>query len=262
MEESLILIAIGIVAGIVGSIAGIGGGIIIVPALIEIFNAPSQHAAGTSLVVIVAIAFASTMAYAKQQRIDYRSALLFITASAPGAFLGAYIGKQFSEEAFTTFFGILMILLFLFLSLDHKKQKSYGSPSIKRDFIDSVGKSHSYSFNRTISLIVAFCVGLISSLFGIGGGALMVPAMIMLFSFPIHIATATSMLIILVSAIVGSFTHMALGHVIWSYVLLLAPGAYIGGVLGARVAIKLRSNNLIYFLRLVILVVALRMIFI
>lgn len=246
------------ISGITGSIAGIGGGIIIVPALMFIFLVPSQQAAGTSLVIIVIIAFSAVIAYAKQRRIDYRSGILFIIASAPGALLGAYIGHGFTEEAFSLFFGMLMILLLLFLSIDPQRPKNYGRPSVKRKFHDAMGKSHEYGFNRTIALLVAFCVGIISSLFGIGGGILMVPAMIMLFSFPVHIATATSMFIILISSMVGSLAHAFYNHILWQYVLLLAPGAYLGGIIGAQLAMKVRSKNLIVFLKILVFILAVK----
>ncbi|OEH86650.1 hypothetical protein BHU72_10390 [Desulfuribacillus stibiiarsenatis] len=260
MFDMLVLAIIGFISGFTGSIAGIGGGIIIVPALIYIFGISSQTAAGTSLAVMVFIAISAVSTFAKQGRIDFRSASQFIIASAPGAVIGAYIGRGFSEQAFSVFFGILMILISVFLSIDQKHTKSMGPPSARRRFRDITGKEYKYQFNRSFALGVSFCVGLLSSLFGIGGGALMVPAMIMLFSFPPHIATATSMLVILATSVFGSISHFLLGNIQWYYVLLLAPGAYVGGVIGAIIAKRLNSKILFAILRLIIFLVALRMI--
>jgi len=260
--ELILPTMIGTIAGMTGSVAGLGGGIIIVPALIYLMNLPSQQAVGTSLVVIVFVAVSSVISYAKQGRIDYKSAFYFMVFSIPGSIIGANVGKDFSDDIFSVFFGILLILIFLYM-LINPKQKDYSQSTnvnIKRQFTDSMGKQYNYGFNKFSGMCISFCVGFISSLFGIGGGVLMVPAMIMLFAFPPHIATATSMFIILFSALVGSLTHMALEHIKWEFVALLAPGAYIGGILGAKLASIIPSKLIIYILRALILVIAIRMI--
>jgi len=260
--ELMLPTMIGIIAGITGSVAGLGGGIIIVPALIYLMDLPSQQAVGTSLVVIVFVAVSSVISYARRGRIDYHSAFYFMVFSIPGAIIGAHVGKDFSNDIFSVFFGMLLILVFIFMFINPKQSNySYNANiSMKRQFTDSLGKQYNYEFNKLYGMCISFCVGFISSLFGIGGGILMVPAMIMLFSFPPHIATATSMFIILFSAIVGSITHMTLDHVKWEFVVLLAPGAYIGGILGAKLASIIPSKLIIYILRILILVVAIRMI--
>jgi len=131
---------------------------------------------------------------------------------------------------------------------------------VKRTFVDADGVEHEYGYKRWVALLVSFFVGLISSLFGVGGGLLMVPAMLVLFRFPPHVAAATSMFVIFLSAVVGSTTNLLYGNIEWLYVLLLAPGAWAGGQLGALLAKRLKGKTLVFILRLLILGVAIQMI--
>ena len=131
---------------------------------------------------------------------------------------------------------------------------------IERTYIDKKGLSYTYGYHLLPALTLSFVVGMLSGLFGIGGGSLMVPAMIILFHFPPHIAVATSMFMILLSAIVGSLSHIALGNVEWLYILALLPGAWFGGVTGAAINRRLSSDRLVLVLRVVLIIIALRLI--
>ena len=115
--------------------------------------------------------------------------------------------------------------------------------------------------NLTLALSISFVVGFISGLFGIGGGSLLVPSMILLFSFPPQIAIATSMLIVLLSAILSSITHITLGNINWMYAFMLIPGAWVGGRLGAIINNKLNDKIIVTILRIILIVVGIRMIF-
>ncbi|GAE92869.1 hypothetical protein JCM21714_1890 [Gracilibacillus boraciitolerans JCM 21714] len=124
-------------------------------------------------------------------------------------------------------------------------------------------KTFQYAFSPYVALLIAFTVGTLSGFFGIGGGgSLMVPAMILLFRFPPpHIATATSMFMILSLSIVSSVTHIALGHIEWMYVWAFIPGALLGGgILGAKMNQKMSSKAVEILLRLVLLFIGLRLI--
>ncbi len=260
MIEAIFLLSTGFFAGLAGSIAGIGGGIIIVPVLFLLLSVPHHDAAGTSLVVMVFIAISAVFAYKKQQRIDYRSGFLFLMTSIPGSLIGSYLSNYVSSELFSRFFGLVLIVILLLMTVKVRGAVfTRSKSSINREFSDVLGIRYQYQYNYRAAMVVTFAIGLISSLFGIGGGVLLVPSMVVFFSFPPHIATATSMFVILVSSFIGSVAHMTLGHVVWEYVILLAPGAYFGGLIGARIARNLTSNAIIYILKALIAVAALRM---
>jgi len=100
-----------------------------------------------------------------------------------------------------------------------------------------------------------------SGLFGIGGGSLMVPVMILLFAFPPHLAVATSMFLVFLSATVSSVSHISLGNVDWYYAMALIPGAWIGGQLGAAINRRLKSETVVMMLRVFLVIIGIRLIY-
>lgn len=258
--------AVGLVAAVFGSLVGLGGGIIIVPALVYLGplfvgkEIPVAIAVGTSLAVLIFTALSSTLAFIKQRSVDFRSALLFFLTSGPGSLLGAYITQFVDARSFQLYFGFFMLLMAALLIA-----KGYLKPlklrwSITRTYTDASGTTHTYGYSLIPALAIGLIVGFISGLFGIGGGSLFVPAMVLLFGYPPHVATATSMFVIFLSAIAGTAMHLRLGEVDLWMVLGLAPSALIGGWLGARIAGKLSGNRLLWVLRITFVIVALRMI--
>lgn len=263
---AVLFLFIGVAAGVVGSIAGLGGGIFFVPALLFFANLympgsmTPQVAAATSLVVIAVTALSSSISYIKQKKVDMQSALLFFIGSAPGAIVGVYLNTLLETTQFTLLFGLFQLSMFVLLMVKDKIQPRQLNWDVKRHFIDNEGKEYEYGYSRWMAILVAFFVGITSSLFGVGGGVLMVPAMIILFRFPPHIAAATSMLVILFSAVVGSITNVWHDHVSWMYAAMLAPGAWAGGKLGAFAASRMKGKTIILLLRVLILGIAIQMI--
>jgi len=266
--EYIILFMIGIVAGTFGSLVGLGGGVIIVPALLfvdslGVLSTPidPQHAVGVSLMVIIFTAISSTLYNYKQKKVDFKSGIFFFSASGPAAILGSMISQYLDVKQFYVLFGFVMIFTTYLLSKQngrHPKKKNW---NVKREYIGQDGIRYEYGYNALISYLITGFAGLLAGLFGIGGGAILVPMMVILFYFPVHVATATSMFIILLSASVGSLSHLMLGNILFTYVLLIAPGAYLGGNLGAYISSKMSSKALLTALKLVIILVALQMIY-
>ncbi|GAA5343988.1 sulfite exporter TauE/SafE family protein [Planifilum fimeticola] len=267
MEEWILFLLIGLLSGTVGSLVGLGGGVVTVPSLLliaalfpEFRHLTPQVVVGTSLIMIVVTALSSTLTYARQRRVDYRSGLLFFAASGPGAVTGAYLNRFFEPDSFYIAFGVFMILVSIVLTVGERGKGRSVKWSVTREFTDPDGTVHRYGYHRPTALAVSFLVGLVSSLFGIGGGALMMPVMVLLFRFPPHVATATSMFMILFSSIIGSLGHLVQGNVEWKAALFIAPGAWFGGRLGAWISSRLSSRGLLIALRLALLLVAVRMI--
>ncbi|WP_214625869.1 sulfite exporter TauE/SafE family protein [Paenibacillus agaridevorans] len=265
--EWILLMLLGVVAAAFGSLVGLGGGIIIVPGLLlfapTLIGEPIEHATavGISLTVLIVTALASTLSYTKRGIVDFRSGLLFFITSGPASILGAALTGLMQAGVFQLLFGSLMLLLAgLLIGRDYMKPfaKEW---SIQRSITDAQGNVHTYGYGLWSALAIGFCVGLISGLFGIGGGSLFVPMMVLLYRFPPHVATATSMFVIFLSAILGSGMHVALGEIDWLLVAALVPGAWIGGRIGARIAVKLSGNKLLWLLRITLLALAIQLIF-
>lgn len=268
--EWLLLVLIGLAAGTLGSLIGLGGGIIIVPALLALSISVSdfssitpQIAAGTSLIITIVTAISSTITYVKHKTVDYYSGLILFIGTAPGGLLGAWVNKFLDVKDFQLYFGIFLILLSVIFFLRNRgaARKRNENPIIKRTFTTPDGQSHTFGFNPYIAVPLTFVIGFTSGLFGIGGGALLVPLMIMLYVFPPHIAVATSMFVILLTSIVGSAPHIIYGNVEWMYVLLLAPGAWIGAKLGSKINTRLKGNTVVTLLRIILLILGIKMIY-
>ena len=261
-----LFLGIGIAAGMIGSIAGLGGGLFFVPALLIIGNlyepgsVTPQIAAATSLIVIAVTALSSTMSYLKQKKVELRTALLFCIGSAPGAIAGVYLNTLLETKQFSLLFGLFQLCMFALMMVKDKLKSRNLNWRVKRTYIDNEGLEWEYGYSYWAVILVAFFVGIASSLFGVGGGVLMVPAMLVLFRFPPHLAAATSMAVIFFSAVVGSVTNISHGNVEWLYAAMLAPGAWAGGRLGAIAASKMKGKTIVLILRVLILGVALQMI--
>ncbi|WP_163098903.1 sulfite exporter TauE/SafE family protein [Peribacillus alkalitolerans] len=270
MEWIVLLIIIGLSSGTIGSLIGLGGGIIIVPALLFFSSASGlltpltpQVAVGVSTVVMIFTGLSSTLAYMKHKTVDYKSGFIFFAGSALGGILGALMNKHMELDDFNLYFGIFVILISLVLMIkDRLKPVSFKETfQIKRVFKDPDGKEFHYGYNVLPALLISIAVGFCSGLFGIGGGSLIVPAMILLFLFPPHVAVATSMFLVFLSSMVNSVTHISLGNVNWAYAAALIPGAWFGAKLGAYINKKLTSKSLVNILRIMLLIIGIRLIY-
>src|SRR5699024_863599 len=274
METLLIVIIvsiiIGFIAAFIGSLVGLGGGIVFVPAMLFLHEtyeafawATPQKIVGISLVTMVFTGLSSSIAYLKLGRVDISMGVLFLIGSIPGSVLGSWLNTQFDVESFSLYFAILMVVVFLFMLIDREKlarNKEIKITKNTRSF-DLDGETHHYNVPLIPALILAIAVGMLSGLFGIGGGTISVPAMILLFGIPVQIAIGTSMFIILFISLVSSTTHIYLGHIEWAYVLFFVVGSYIGGTVGAKTGALFKGKTLEWFLRIVILIAAARLMF-
>lgn len=268
--EIIVLLIIGLSAGTIGALVGLGGGIIVVPALLffgtyttVISEVSPQTAVGTSLIIMIFTGLSSTLAYLKHKTVDYKSGLIFFAGSGPGGIIGAWINKFLNIQSFNIYFGIFIVLISLLLMVKShlKPMSAVTEKGVRRTFTDPAGRTYTYGFGAITGILVAFVVGLASGLFGIGGGSMMVPAMILLFLFPPHVAVATSMFMIFLSSLTSSAAHISLGNMNWTYALALIPGAWIGAKLGSYINMRLESTTVVVFLRIILILIGIRLIY-
>ncbi|MEK6268659.1 MAG: sulfite exporter TauE/SafE family protein [Planococcus sp. (in: firmicutes)] len=266
----VVMAVVGVMSGILGALIGLGGGVILVPALLFMGTSfaffpelSPQKIVGLSVIMMIFTGLSSTLAYMKVRTVDYKSGFIFFAGSAPGTIVGAFINKNLDLPSFNLYFGILLVFLSVLLLLrDHLKAVHwFVDNGRKTTFIDRENKQYIYGYPIWFALLLTFFVGIASGLFGIGGGSIIVPAMILLFLFPPHVAVGTSMLMVFLSALVNSVTHISLGNVPWIYTLAVVPGAYIGAKIGAALNKGLNSEMLVTILRIVLLVLGLRSIY-
>jgi len=276
--EAAGLVALGLLTGAYGTMVGLGGGFLLVPAFL-LLHYDSRVAAGTSMVAVLANACSGSITYLRQRRADVRSGAIFAIAGIPGAFLGAVVDQRMPQRLFAALFAALLVWVGTRLLTTSKTSHAEiadettredeprpgllddsGRGLLNREFRDARGVRHAYKYNVAGAVIVSLGSGFIASVFGIGGGLVQVPAMVYLFGFPAHIATATSHLIIAITSVFGVASHAFYGDVEWPTALLVGAGAVMGAQIGARIAPRVPAGPLMKLLAAGVLVTAARLV--
>jgi hypothetical protein len=254
------LIPLGFFAGGYGTLIGAGGGFILAPSLLLIYpgEAP-ETVTSISLAVVFFNALSGTLAYARSNRIDFKSGLIFALATIPGAVAGALATTAISRERFNLIFGLLLIAVATFLAFNPGKKTAAGIAQAGSDKHAAPRLNRGTLFaGSALSLLFGF----ISSFFGIGGGFLYVPALVYLLRFPVHIATATSLFVLTITAFAGSATHVAAGffHHGIRRAIVLSIGAILGAQVSARLSQRIHGDWILRSLAVALGLVGLRLI--
>jgi uncharacterized membrane protein YfcA len=267
--EILLLALLGVVVGTYGTLVGVGGGFLVVPLLLIIYKLPPAAAAATSLVVVLLNAASGSVTYVRRGRVDVRTGLLLAAATVPGAFfIGPELAVRIPERAFRVGFGVFLLVMATLLFLRPERQQSVaarpttheGVWRIRRSFKDGSGTQIDYEFDVVLAVVLSFAVGILSSMLGIGGGIVHVPALIHLMGFPVHVATATSQFVLAFTAAAGVAKYASAGHVVWPLAAVVGAGVIVGAQVGARLSQQMKGARIIRLLVLAIVVLGLRLI--
>jgi len=276
LNHDLWLFPLGLFIGAFGTLIGAGGGFILVPILLLVYpGEDTELITSTSLAVVFFNALSGSWAYSRMKRVDYKSGITFAIATIPGAILGAVTTAYIPRHAFDIIFGILMIVagVFLWVSArdDHShvhdrsahRQESAASSLISvRDLVDAEGIRYHYIYNPTIGILLSLFVGYISSVLGVGGGFIHVPALTRLLNFPVHIATATLHFVLAIMALTGTLVHIARGmfeHGV-ARTVVISMGVVLGAQVGARLSTRVGGKWIIRGLAMALLFVGARLI--
>ena len=244
MFEEIWLIPLGFIAGILGSIVGLGGGIIIVPVLTFMGFSPTL-AVSNSLFAVFSKSVGATAAYAKQKRVEFSLGWKLGLMAVPGTILGAFISSDLSSEIFKVLFALVLISSASYIFLKRKIEEK--SVDISRLLL-------------VFSAGASFFAGIISSLFGIGGGLIFVPLMVVALGISMKRAAPTSQFILMFASFSGLIMHYMLGHPDYYQALLLSIGAFAGGILGARLSLEIKENKLKIIVVIVLIAAAIKLI--
>ena len=245
MIDQLWLIPLGFVAGILGSMIGLGGGIIVVPVL-TFFGFSPTLAASNSLFAAFSNAVGSTISYSRQKRIDYSIGLKLGLLSIPGTVLGAYLSSDVAPGIFKILFGLVLVSSAVYIFL--RKKIETKEKNLTKQMIVFV-------------ISASFFAGIISSFFGIGGGTVFVPLMVVGIGMTMKKAAPTSQFILLFASLSGIITHSILGHPDFLQAGLLAAGAFFGGILGARLSLDIKERSLQILVSVIIIIAAIKLFF-
>lgn len=252
--ELILLILVAIIAGLIGSIFGVGGGIVLVPLLVFMFNIPIKAAAGISIVSIIATSLMSSSIYLKNGITNIKIGAVLQAAMSTGSIIGALISVYASEEIISIAFGFMLFYASYMMirstrSSNEELSKSQGIASkLKLDgsFLDeSENRVINYGVKNIVpGFFISILGGIVAGMLGVGGGLINVPVISILMGAPIKVAIATSNFIIGVTALSGSIVYFIRGLINPIIVAPVVLGIVIGAFIGANYMPKIRNITL------------------
>jgi uncharacterized protein len=267
MLHVIILAAAGFVGGAFGSMVGVGGGVLIVPALTLFLDVPIHNAIAASLVAVVATSTTGSVAYVRQELSNVRLGVTMETALTLGGLTGGLVGAMLGKEALSAVFGGVMVVVSVYMGLRRKAAE----PTLAADA--GLGRLGATYYDRSLDcevryqvrrlplgLFVGLVAGSVSGLLGVGGGFLTVPTMRLGMGVPMRAAMSTSNLMLGVTACAGATVYFARGMVDPVIAVPVVLGVTAGAFLGSRFAPKIRSSALAIVLAVVLFALSVQMI--
>jgi len=224
----------------ISSAFGIGGGAFYTPLQVAL-GIEFHKATATTMLIILASSSSAFTVYRRKKLVDYLLALILASFSAFGSFLGGFYSGRFSGSSLSFLFAVVVGTsgIIMFLSPEERR----GGVSFTHWCIRREMGEDSYGVNLPLAIPLAFLIGMAAAMIGIGGGALMVPMMVLIFRVPIKIAIGSSSLIALLTTLLGFAGHFAAGHFEPKLALFLALSAFLGGQLGPRIIIRIERKK-------------------
>jgi len=258
----LALALFGVVLGALGTLVGVGGGFLIVPVVVLLEPSwETRTVTAFSLAVVCANASSGTIAYLRQRRVDVRSALPFAAAAIPGVCVGVVGADKLERGWFDPLFGLLLLATASWLAFAPARTRGGPLGSTRRTLEDAHGQRYAWSFDMRLGLLGSVVVGIVSALFGIGGGPIQVPFLVAVLNYPEHVATATSHAVLAVTSLVATIIHAAQGdyHGDVTATVATSLGAVIGAPLGARLSRFVPGKVLLRILAAMLAFIAFRL---
>lgn len=276
MVEIIGLIIFGLGVGAYGTLVGIGGGPLIVPFLLICYDFEPEVIVATSLCVVFFNVISGSIAYARQGRIDIITGTKFGLATIPGALLGTLIPGFFTHQVLGIIFGLLILILAIYIITDPdihssksvplykdsaKKDDLLSSKLVERTIIDFEGREYVYRFNEKLGIGLSAGIGFIATMLGIGGGVIHVPMLKKILNFPVHIATATAHYKLAICATFGLIPYFCFGWINFKIAVPLGIGAIVGARIGAHFSKRTSGKKIFRLLAVALAILAIRLLF-
>jgi uncharacterized membrane protein YfcA len=230
MKSFLTSLAIGLTAGAFGGLVGLGGGVVMIPLMVRLAGLRQQQAHGTSLVALVFTGIAGAATYASRGAVDVAAAVSLAVTAIVTARVGARYAHALPEWKLKRAFGAFLLFVTALL---------LAKPYLASGAAPAVG-----AFKVTVLLVVGAFTGFFSGMMGVGGGSLMVPAMVLLTGFPQLLAQGSSLLAMVPAGMAGAHQHWQLGNVVRRLLPGLVPGILLGTWAGSSLALRLTDASL------------------
>ncbi len=257
-----------IMAGMVGSLTGLGGGVVLVPMLVLLFHVNVHYAVGASLISVIATSSGASAAYIREGYTNLRIGTYLQVAAVGGALLGALLAEHLHARVIAIIFGLVLILS-AYLSFRRQEGSEEGRPSDRlavrlhmEGTLPTAGGWKPYRvYNVNGGFGLMLIAGTLSGLLGIGSGAVKVLAMDQMMRLPYKVSTTTSNFMIGVTAAASAGVYLTHGFIDPGLTMPVMVGVFLGAFGGARFLMVAKTESLRIFFSLIVLLMALEMIY-
>ena len=263
-----LLFATSIVAGFLGALTGLGGGVVIVPVLAILFKVDIRYAIGASLVSVIATSSGAAVAYVREGLSNIRIGMFLEIATTLGALLGAYLTAKVSTHWIAIVFGIVLLYSAVasFRERDDAVPTGVDDPlAVKLELFGTypgLSGDQPYTARRVpLGFGIMFGAGTLSGLLGIGSGAVKVLAMDGAMKLPFKVSTTTSNFMIGVTAAASAGIYLSRGYINPDIAMPVMLGVLCGSLVGTRILVKAKVSTLKSVFALVSVVLGCEMIY-
>lgn len=254
LEFTLIIFTSSIVAGVLGSLLGLGGGFVVTPVLTLLLGVDIRLAIGASLISVIATSSGTAAAYVRERMANMRVAMLLEIATVAGAITGAYLMGKVSPKFLFLLFGCILAYSAVAMLRKRKEAVVGDGPQdplaeklkLSGEFYDqNLKQTIKYHVARTkLGFVLMYIAGVVSGLTGLGSGALKVPAMDLAMRLPIKVSTATSNFMMGVTAAASAGIQFGRGNIDPFIAGPVAAGVVIGATIGSRLLGRLPARKI------------------
>jgi len=250
------ILLIGFSAGVFSGAFGVGGGIIVVPLLVLLLHFPQKGAQATSLVMVTFAAAAGFLAYAFNGQVAWLAAAFVLIGGLTGSLLGSHLIQSASDHRLQIGFGLVQIIVAIRLVASSGDAANPVATTVLDPVqLGSIDPLAAAGFAGS-----GLAMGLLSALFGVGGGIVLIPILVTLFDFPQQLAAGTSLAVMAPIALLGAWRQSTTGATDWRLGLRLGVASIPGGILGASLALSVSGSLVRSLFAVLVAVVGVRMI--
>jgi hypothetical protein len=260
----IILLVFGVLFGIIGTIAGIGGGALHMSLMILVFAIPIDEARNTSSFIIFLFSGIAFISYFKQGKVDIKLSLIFAGFALLGSITATVFFIFLPIDKIVLKIIIASVILAAGLNMIRKAFNSLKLERLNNNNQETLFSFDNFDYNSNLKkgIPLFYLAGFLAYLSGIGGGMLFVPILSIFFEMPIHFSTAMSTAMIFFIGIYNATVRMAIGKIHYLIGILIGIGAILGSLYGARLSKKIQKHNLQFFVAVILIGLAIRMYFI
>jgi uncharacterized protein len=238
------IVLVGLVAGFLSGLFGVGGGILIVPALVLVIGFDQRLAHGTSLAAVLPIAVASLTSYAIEGSVDVTVGVLLTIGAVAGAVIGTHVLHRLPHDALALGFSLLLVATAARLLIDHSEASGRGVLSV---------------LGAVALVLIGLAAGILAGLLGVGGGIVLVPAMVIGFGLTAAVAKGTSLLVIVPTAIMGTWRNRKNRNADLRVAMILGFAGVVSAFVAAQISVGMSESLSNVLFAALLLVVATRM---